>query len=100
MIAVGTTVVRAIEGAAAANGGVLAPGTGTTNLRLRARNPPRMVDGLLSGVHEPGASHFDLLAAFVPSELLERAQGHAEAAGYLAHEFGDSMLVLSTPPSS
>jgi S-adenosylmethionine:tRNA ribosyltransferase-isomerase len=51
-----------------------------------------VVGGLLSGLHEPGASHFRLLQAFAPSALIERAYAHAEAAGYLGHEFGDSCL--------
>jgi S-adenosylmethionine:tRNA ribosyltransferase-isomerase len=52
------------------------------------------VDGLLTGTHEPTASHFALLHAFAPAELLARASAHAEHAGYLSHEFGDSWLVL------
>jgi S-adenosylmethionine:tRNA ribosyltransferase-isomerase len=52
------------------------------------------VDGLLTGIHEPGTSHFELLAAFAPRALLDAALGHAAAEGYLGHEFGDSMLVL------
>ena len=55
---------------------------------------PRVVDGLLTGVHQPGESHFDLLQAFAPEALLRRALAHAEQEGYLAHEFGDSCLIL------
>lgn len=94
IVAVGTTVVRALESSAADHDGLPVAGAGKTDLRLGAGRPPRMVDGLLTGVHEPGASHFDVLAAFVPPGLLERAQRHAESAGYLTHEFGDSVLVL------
>jgi S-adenosylmethionine:tRNA ribosyltransferase-isomerase len=54
-----------------------------------------VVDGLLTGVHEPGSSHFDLLRAFAPLPLLEEALRHADQAGYLGHEFGDTMLVLA-----
>jgi S-adenosylmethionine:tRNA ribosyltransferase-isomerase len=46
-------------------------------------------------VHEPGSSHFDLLRAFAPLPLLEEALRHADQAGYLGHEFGDTMLVLA-----
>jgi S-adenosylmethionine:tRNA ribosyltransferase-isomerase len=95
VIAVGTTVVRALEGAAEANGGRLAPGEGRTSLRIDRHFHPRVVDGLLTGVHQPGESHFDLLQAFAPEPLLRRALAHAEHEGYLAHEFGDSCLILA-----
>ena len=94
VVAVGTTVVRALEGAAEANGGRLAPGEGRTSLRIDRDFHPRVVDGLLTGVHQPGESHFDLLQAFAPEPLLRRALAHAEHEGYLAHEFGDSCLIL------
>jgi len=94
VVAVGTTVVRALEGAAEANGGRLAPGEGRTSLRIDRDFHPRVVDGLLTGVHQPGESHFDLLQAFAPEPLLRRALAHAEREGYLAHEFGDSCLIL------
>lgn len=93
VVAVGTTVVRALEGACE-NGGRLAAGEGETALRLTREFRPRIVDGLLTGVHQPGESHFDLLQAFAPEALLRRALAHAEEAGYLAHEFGDSCLIL------
>jgi S-adenosylmethionine:tRNA ribosyltransferase-isomerase len=95
VIAVGTTVARALEGSAAASGGVVTAGEGVTDLVLHARSEPVVVDGLLTGMHEPTASHFHLLEAFAPPELLRRAHAHAEAAGYLAHEFGDSTLILA-----
>jgi S-adenosylmethionine:tRNA ribosyltransferase-isomerase len=93
VVAVGTTVVRALEGAAAAGG--LQPGEGITDLRIGAGFTPTVVDGLLTGLHEPGSSHFGLLLAFAPEGLLLAAHRHAEAAGYLAHEFGDSALVFA-----
>jgi S-adenosylmethionine:tRNA ribosyltransferase-isomerase len=100
VVAVGTTVVRALEGAAAANGGRLCAGPGVTDLRLGRDDRPRVVDGLLTGLHEPGTSHFDLATAFAPPSLLEGAFRHAEERGYLGHEFGDSSLLLpSTPPA-
>jgi S-adenosylmethionine:tRNA ribosyltransferase-isomerase len=94
VIAVGTTVVRALEGAAATGGGELRAGRGTTDLKIDGSFRPRMVDGLLSGLHEPGSSHFALCAAFAPAWLLESAFRHASDAGYLGHEFGDSSLIL------
>jgi S-adenosylmethionine:tRNA ribosyltransferase-isomerase len=94
VIAAGTTVVRALEGAAAANGGRLAAGSGITDLRVDAGYAPRIVDGLLTGIHEPGTSHYELMRAFVPEPLLEAAFAHAQERNYLGHEFGDLCLVL------
>jgi S-adenosylmethionine:tRNA ribosyltransferase-isomerase len=62
---------------------------------LDGQYSPRVVDGLLTGLHEPGTSHFDLLQAFAPRQLLERALEHAARTGYLQHEFGDSCLILA-----
>jgi S-adenosylmethionine:tRNA ribosyltransferase-isomerase len=93
VIAVGTSVTRALEGAAEQNGGCLSAGAGETGLVLGPGYRPRVVDGLLTGVHEPSASHYALLRAFAPGDLLARASQHAEQAGYLSHEFGDSWLM-------
>lgn len=95
VVAVGTTVVRALEGAAANGGGALVPGRGVTDLKLGPETKPRVVDGVLTGFHEPGTSHFELLRAFAPAELLASAYAHGEANGYLGHEFGDSELLLA-----
>jgi S-adenosylmethionine:tRNA ribosyltransferase-isomerase len=94
VVAVGTSTVRALEGQAARNGGRLRAGAGTTDIVISASHTLRVVDGLLTGLHEPGSSHFDLLRAFAPEDLLREALVHAEALGYLGHEFGDSSLVL------
>jgi S-adenosylmethionine:tRNA ribosyltransferase-isomerase len=94
VIAVGTSVVRALEGSVDANGN-LSEGSGRTDLRLSASYETRVVDGLLTGLHEPGTSHFELLEAFAPKRLLERAFEHAARSGYLQHEFGDSCLILA-----
>jgi S-adenosylmethionine:tRNA ribosyltransferase-isomerase len=94
VVAVGTTVVRALEGAAAANGGRLRAGEGTTSILLGPGFRAQVADGLLTGMHEPTASHFALLQAFAPLGLLEKAYALAEASGYLGHEFGDSNLIL------
>lgn len=93
VVAVGTSVVRALEGCFAQHGRLQA-GEGETELRLSAAFRPRLVDGLLTGLHEPTASHFDLLQAFVPAALLQQAYDHAAEEGYLCHEFGDSNLIL------
>jgi S-adenosylmethionine:tRNA ribosyltransferase-isomerase len=93
VIAVGTTVVRALETAAAGDGQVQ-PMRGWTRLRLGPGSLLRAVDGLLTGFHEPEASHFDLLRAFLDEALLGRAYREAIAARYLWHEFGDLCLIL------
>jgi len=94
VVAAGTTVVRALEGSARVHDGALVAGSGTTDLRIDARFRPRVVDGLLTGLHEIGSSHRSLMQAFAPDALLARAWDHAEASGYLDHEFGDVCLVL------
>ena len=95
VVAVGTTVVRALEGAPRIEG--------RRPARRRAARPtcviapafrPRIVDGILSGAHAAHESHFSLLAAFAGPALLAAAADHAERAGFLTHELGDSMLVL------
>ncbi len=94
VVAVGTTVVRALEGRAAEGDGPLRAGPGITGLRLGPDYAHRVVDGILTGLHEPGESHFQLLQAFAPKGLLEKAIAHAARASYLGHEFGDLSLVL------
>jgi S-adenosylmethionine:tRNA ribosyltransferase-isomerase len=93
IIATGTTVVRALETCAGSDGEVRAT-TGWTDLVIGAEHPPRVVDGLLTGWHEPGASHLRLLETIAGRPLLERCYQDALAAGYLWHEFGDLLLVL------
>src|SRR5262249_18729209 len=73
VVAVGTPVGGALEGAAERGPGRLLPGEGETSLRVDGGFRPRVVDGLLTGVHQPGESHFDLLQAFAPEPLLRRA---------------------------
>jgi S-adenosylmethionine:tRNA ribosyltransferase-isomerase len=94
VIAVGTSVVRALESRALDGHGVLEPGPGFTQLRLGPGFRPRVVDGLLSGVHDPSQSHYALLQAFATRSQLEAATRAAEAWGYLEHEFGDVCLIL------
>ncbi len=92
VVAVGTTVVRALE--SAVSGGEAAAASGWTDLIVTPERGVAVVDGLLTGFHEPEASHLDLLRAFADDELLERAYGHALDGGYLWHEFGDVHLLL------
>ena len=91
VVAVGTTATRALETAADAAGRVQ-PAGGWTDLVLGPDRPARVVSGLVSGWHPPGASHLDLLRAVAGRDLVDRA--YAAADGYLAHEFGDSCLLL------
>ena len=95
VVAIGTSVVRALEGCAAANGGELRAGAGTTDLRIDRQFQRRIVDGLFTGLHEPTASHFQLLQAFAGRGVIEQAYAHAAGRGYLYHEFGDSNLILA-----
>jgi S-adenosylmethionine:tRNA ribosyltransferase-isomerase len=92
VIAVGTTVVRSLETVAGAAGRVYA-GEGWTSLHITAGYPLQVVDGLLTGFHEPEASHLDLLSAFVPPDRLQRAYEAALENGYHWHEFGDMHLI-------
>ena len=93
IVAVGTTVVRALETVAEPDGAV-APGQGWTNLVVTPERGLRAVDGLLTGWHEPEASHLQMLRAAAPDELLDRSYQAALEHGYLWHEFGDSHLLL------
>jgi S-adenosylmethionine:tRNA ribosyltransferase-isomerase len=93
VVAVGTTVVRALESVAAPGGAVRA-GEGWTRLVIGPDRGLRAVDGVLTGWHEPEASHLELLRAAAGDELLARAYRAALDHGYLWHEFGDSHLVL------
>jgi S-adenosylmethionine:tRNA ribosyltransferase-isomerase len=93
VIAVGTTVVRALETVAEADGTVRA-GSGWTGLVITPERGLQAVDGLLTGWHEPEASHLQMLEAVAGAELLERSYLAALAHGYLWHEFGDSQLIL------
>lgn len=94
VVAVGTTVVRALE-SAAAEGGELRAGSGVASLRLSADYTPVIVSGILTGMHSPGESHYALLAAFVSEPLLQEAFEHAEWEHYATHEFGDVSLILA-----
>jgi S-adenosylmethionine:tRNA ribosyltransferase-isomerase len=93
VVAVGTTVVRALESAADV-GGRVRPGHGYTRLRVTADHVLRAVDGLLTGLHEPEASHLDLLTAFLPAEQVRSAYEEAVRLRYLWHEFGDLNLIV------
>jgi S-adenosylmethionine:tRNA ribosyltransferase-isomerase len=92
VIAVGTSVVRALEHAASTTGGLTA-GDGVATQRVGPGTTLRVVDALLSGTHESGSSHFELLRAFQADVTLADATAALEAAGYRTHEFGDSVFI-------
>jgi S-adenosylmethionine:tRNA ribosyltransferase-isomerase len=96
VIAIGTTVVRALETAAlaAAPGPGLEARTGWTSHVVTPETGLRVVDGLLTGLHEPRSSHLRMLAAFHDQDLLRECYDAALAHGYLWHEFGDVHLML------
>jgi S-adenosylmethionine:tRNA ribosyltransferase-isomerase len=93
VIAVGTTVVRALETVAAPDGAV-APGEGLTNLVVTPRRGLRAIDGLLTGWHDRASSHLELSDAAMGTDLLERSYAAARARDYRFHEFGDTHLIL------
>ena len=93
VIAVGTTAVRALE-TVTDPAGIAHPGEGWTELVVTPDRDVRSVDGLITGWHEPGASHLAMLEAVAGADLVAASYTAALAEGYLWHEFGDSHLVL------
>ena len=92
MVAIGTTVVRALE--SATNGvGDVEPRQGWTSLTISPRTEVRSVDAFFTGLHEPPATHLDMLRAFAGDTLLEPAYAEMRDRGYLWHEFGDATLI-------
>ncbi|MCH9648929.1 MAG: S-adenosylmethionine:tRNA ribosyltransferase-isomerase [Deltaproteobacteria bacterium] len=92
VIALGTTVVRALEDAADSSGN-LRPGNGVATHRIGPHRELQIVDALISGTHEPGESHYELLRAFTTEEVLHHMSSALEIKGYRSHEFGDSIWV-------
>ena len=93
VIAVGTTVVRTLE-SVVDDAGRVHPGRGYTETVVTPQRPPTSIDGLLTGWHEPEASHLALLESVAGRELLEESYRAALEEGYRWHEFGDVHLVL------
>ena len=91
-MAIGTTVVRALEHAAARDG-IVRPGEGLATQRIGPSTRLRIVDAILSGTHERGSSHYELLRAFADDALLGRIDAELEGHSYRTHEFGDSVFV-------
>lgn len=94
VIAVGTTVVRAVETMVDDDAWPMDGARGWTDLRITPGRGVWLVDGLITGWHEPEASHLEMLEAIAGRALLERCYDAALADGYLWHEFGDSHLIL------
>jgi S-adenosylmethionine:tRNA ribosyltransferase-isomerase len=97
VVAVGTSVVRALEDAATGDGLVRA-GEGLATQHLGRTSRLRVVDAILSGTHEPGTSHYELLRAFLDDATLQRTSAELDAGGYRTHEFGDSVLIERMRP--
>jgi len=98
VVAVGTSVVRALEGVAAKHGGALVPGEGITDLRLDRATRRSIVTAVLTGVHDEGTSHHTLLEAFVPASTLQDAFDTSVEQDFVGHEMGDLWLVWGKPP--
>jgi S-adenosylmethionine:tRNA ribosyltransferase-isomerase len=94
IIAVGTTVVRALEHAV--HEGKIAAGENLASACIGVRTRLQVVDALLSGTHEPGTSHYELLRAFLTDAELERLTTELNIREYRTHDFGDSVLVSHT----
>ena len=92
IIAIGTTVVRALEHAVEPDGSVRA-GTGLATQRIGPTSSLRVADAILSGTHEPGTSHYELLGAFAERETLRQVDRELLLRDYRTHEFGDSVFV-------
>jgi S-adenosylmethionine:tRNA ribosyltransferase-isomerase len=105
IVAIGTTVTRALEHAAhsdalqhPARHGALRAGDGVADQRIGPATRLRVVDAIVSGAHEPGSSHHELLRAFAAPAVLQRADRALHEHDYLTHEFGDSVLIERAAP--
>jgi S-adenosylmethionine:tRNA ribosyltransferase-isomerase len=92
IVAVGTTVVRALEHAVSGDG-VVRAGDGVADQRIGPASRLRIADAILSGTHEPDSSHYLMLRAFADDATLAEADAALEGRGYRTHEFGDSVLI-------
>jgi S-adenosylmethionine:tRNA ribosyltransferase-isomerase len=93
IIAIGTTVVRALEDTASMFEGAVPSGERLATQRLGATSRLRIVNTILSGTHARGTSHYELLRAFVDDKMLGRIDQELNARGYRTHEFGDSVFI-------
>jgi len=102
VIAVGTTVVRALETVTDSRGAT-SPGEGWTDLVITPNRPLRVVNAMITGLHEPRATHLAMIEQVIaaaggdhPSAHIDRAYREAQQRGYLWHEFGDSHLIIGS----
>jgi S-adenosylmethionine:tRNA ribosyltransferase-isomerase len=93
IIAVGTTVVRALESSVDGEGNLIAS-RGWTDVVITPERGVHIVDGLLTGLHEPRATHIAMLEAIAGRDHIEKAYADALSEGYLWHEFGDLHLIV------
>lgn len=92
IVAIGTTTVRALKSAANTDGSVCA-GNGVASGRIGRQTPIYVVDAILTGVHQPSESHFELLEAFANEAVLAKISEAFTKHSYRSHEFGDSLLI-------
>ena len=92
VVAIGTTVVRALEHAASVDG-IVHAGDGVATQRIGSDTRLRVVEVIVSGTHEPGSSHYELLRAFADDATLDRVTTALEGHHYRTHEFGDSVWI-------
>src|SRR5262249_42661231 len=92
IVAIGTTVVLALESAADVDGSVRS-GRGVAKGRIGRETPLGVVDSILTGVHQPGDSHFELLRAFASDALLDEVSEAFRLHNYHPHDLGDSLLI-------
>ena len=92
IVAIGTTVVRAVEHAST-DAGFVKAGHGVASQRIGLATRLKVVDAMLTGVHERGTSHYELLRAFLDAATLQHADQWLEQHRYRTHEFGDSVFV-------
>jgi S-adenosylmethionine:tRNA ribosyltransferase-isomerase len=93
IICVGTSVVRALESSALDSGKVVS-GHSYSSLRITEKHELKIADGLITGIHEPQASHLDLISAFLSRSQIRKTYEEAIERKYLWHEFGDLCLIL------
>lgn len=91
IIAFGTTVLRALE--SAFQNGKINASSGLTTLKITPRHKIQSATGLITGMHELGTSHMEILNSFCPSVAIEKAYRQAEEIGYRGHEYGDISLL-------
>jgi S-adenosylmethionine:tRNA ribosyltransferase-isomerase len=96
IVAIGTTVVRALEHSASVFDGVVPAGERLAVQRIGPSNRPRIVDAIFSGTHDRGSSHYEMLRAFADDDTLDRVSTQLDSHNYRTHEFGDSVFLETT----